>query len=222
MMQKFDTPAPVSTVLVIPAGRIRLIAEDRTDTTVEILPADPSRSRDVEAAEQIKTAYADGVLRIEVPKAKTGIFGPSGSVEVTVQLPAGSGIEAKTAAAELSGVGRLGDVVFDGAHGPVTFDEADTVRLTGLDADVTVVRLNGSAEISNQKGSIHITEATRGTLTLGTQMGDITVGAARGVSAVLDAGTAYGRVSNTLKNSGTPALTIHATTAHGDITAHSL
>ncbi|MGW7610057.1 DUF4097 family beta strand repeat-containing protein [Streptomyces sp. NPDC054766] len=222
-MQKFDTPAPVSAVLDIPAGRIQFIAADRTDTTVEILPANPSKSRDVKAAEQIKIAYADGVLRIDAPEARNRILGPSGSVEVTVQLPAGSRIEAKAAAAELRGVGRLGDVAFDGAHRSVKLDEADTVRLTGLDADITVVRLNGPAEISTQKGSIHITEATRGTLTLSTQMGDITVGAAHGVSAALDAGTTYGRISNTLKNTDpAPGLTIHATTAHGDITARSL
>ncbi|MEU0436392.1 DUF4097 family beta strand repeat-containing protein [Streptomyces sp. NPDC006290] len=222
-MQKFDTPAPVSAVLDIPAGRIRFIAADRTDTTVEILPANPSRSRDVKAAEQIRVAYGDGVLRIEAPEARNRILGPSGSVEVTVQLPAGSRVEAKAAAAELRGVGRLGDVAFDGAHRSVKLDEADSARLTGLDADITVGRLDGPAEISTQKGGIHITEAARGTLTLNTQMGDITVGAAHGVSAVLDAGTTYGRISNTLKNTDpAPGLTIHATTAHGDITARSL
>ncbi|MET8137840.1 DUF4097 family beta strand repeat-containing protein [Streptomyces sp. NPDC005251] len=222
-MQKFDTPAPVSAVLDIPAGRIRFIAADRTDTTVEILPANPSRSRDVKAAEQIRVAYGDGVLRIEAPEARNRILGPSGSVEVTVQLPAGSRVEAKAAAAELRGVGRLGDVAFDGAHRSVKLDEADSARLTGLDADITVGRLDGPAEISTQRGGIHITEAARGTLTLNTQMGDITVGAAHGVSAALDAGTTYGRISNTLKNTDpAPGLTIHATTAHGDITARSL
>jgi hypothetical protein len=39
----------------------------------------------------------------------------------------------------------------------------------------------------------------------------------------LDAGTACGRISNALKNTGgTPSLTIHAATAYGDITARSL
>jgi hypothetical protein len=36
-MQYFDTPAPVSAVLDIPAGRIHLIAADRADTTVGTL-----------------------------------------------------------------------------------------------------------------------------------------------------------------------------------------
>ena len=38
-MQKFDTPAPISAVLDIPAGRVTFIAADRADTTVEVLPA---------------------------------------------------------------------------------------------------------------------------------------------------------------------------------------
>ena len=44
-MHKFATPAPVSAVLDIPAGRIRFIAADRTDTVVEVRPADATKSR---------------------------------------------------------------------------------------------------------------------------------------------------------------------------------
>ena len=57
---------------------------------------------------------------------------------------------------------------------------------------------------------------------LATQAGTITVGAAPGVSASLDAGTAYGRIDNTLKNNGTAELSIRATTSQGDIVARSL
>jgi hypothetical protein len=223
-MQKFDTPAPVTTVLDIPAGRIQFIAADRADTTVEILPADASKSRDVKAAEQIQVAYGDGILRIEAPAAKNQYFGPSGSVEVTIQLPAGSRVEAKAAAAEFRGVGRLGDVVFEGAQGPVKLDEAESARLTVLAGDVSVGRLGGPAEISTQKGDIHIAEAVRGTVVLTTQMGDVSIGAAPGVSASLDAGTGYGRIHNTLRNTDGAAagLNVRATTSHGDITARSL
>jgi hypothetical protein len=222
-MQKFDTPAPVSAIIDIPAGRIQFIAADRADTTVEVLPADRAKNRDVKAAGQVRVAYGDGVLRVEAPEAKNRLLGPSGSVEVTVRLPAGSRVEAKAAAAEFRGVGRLGDVTFEGGHRSVKLDEADSVRLTGLDADITVGRLNGPGEISTQKGDLNVVEAARGTLTLSTQMGNITVGAAPGVSATLDAGTTFGRVGNTLRNAdATPGLTIHATTAHGDITARSL
>ncbi len=185
-MQKFDTPAPISTVLDIPAGRIQFIAADRADTTVQVLPADTSNGRDVKVAEQTKVEYGDGVLRIE-SSAKNQFFGPSGSIEVTIQLPAGSRVEAKAASAEFRTVGRLGDVAFDSSRASIKLDEAASARLTTVDGDVSVGRR-----------------------------------AAAGVSACLDAGTTHGRISNGLKNDGAADLNIHATTAHGDITARSL
>ncbi|MFI6005797.1 DUF4097 family beta strand repeat-containing protein [Streptomyces sp. NPDC051366] len=222
-MQKFDTPAPISTVLDIPAGHIRFIAADRDNTTVEILPANASKSRDVKAAEEITVTYTDGVLRIEAAPAKNRVLGSSGSVEVTVQLPAGSRVEAKAASAELRGVGRLGDVSFEGAQATVKIDEAASARLTLMSGDVSVGRLGGDAQISTQKGDLHIAEAMRGTVTLRTEAGEITVVAARGVSAALDAGTTYGRINNALQNTGgTPDLNIHASTSYGNITARSL
>ncbi|MFG3172891.1 DUF4097 family beta strand repeat-containing protein [Streptomyces sp. NPDC048200] len=223
-MQKFDSPAPISVVLDIPAGRVRLVAADRADTGVEVVPADASRGADVKAAEQVTVAYADGVLRIETPQANSRLLGAgSGSVEVTVQLPAGSRVEARTAAAEISGTGRLGDVTLESAQGTITLDETASARLTLAAGDITVHQLGGSAEISTQKGDLTITEAVHGTVTLRTEAGHITVGAAHGVSATLDAGTGYGRVDNALNNSeGSAAgLAIHATTAYGDITARS-
>ncbi|MET9876960.1 DUF4097 family beta strand repeat-containing protein [Actinacidiphila glaucinigra] len=223
-MQKFDTPAPVSAVLDVPAGRIRFIAADRTDTTVEVLPADASKSRDVKAAERTEVGYADGVLRIEVPAAESRVLGSSGSIEVTVQLPAGSRVEAKAALAELRGVGRLGDVALEGQQATVKLDEAETARISVLAGDVSVGRLGGPAEITTQKGDLRVAEAVRGTVALRTEHGEISVGAARGVSATLDAATSYGRIHNALKNTdGAGAgLDIHATTAYGDITARSL
>ncbi|WP_338780027.1 DUF4097 family beta strand repeat-containing protein [Streptomyces sp. DG1A-41] len=221
-MQKFDTPAPISAVLDVPAGRIQFIAADRADTTVEVLPANPSKRRDTETAERTTVAYADGVLRITASASGNQLLGPSGALEVTVQLPAGSRVEARADSAELRGVGRLGDVVFDGAYRRIKIDEAASLRLTAIDGDVEVGRLGGPAEISSARGDIRIAEAVRGTVVLRTQSGDISVVAAAGVPAALDAGTGYGRVSNSLKNDGTAELDIRATTSHGDITARSL
>ncbi|MFC4066657.1 DUF4097 family beta strand repeat-containing protein [Actinoplanes subglobosus] len=221
-MQTFATPAPIAAVLNVPAGRIQFIAADRRDTVVEVRPSDPGKSRDVTTAEQAAVTYGDGVLRIEVGGTPNRLLGSAGSVEVTVQLPAGSRVDAKTAATELRGVGRLGDITFEGAYRQIKIDEAASVRLTATDGDVEVGRLTGPAEITTERGSIRIAEAVRGTVVLTTQQGDITVAAAGGVSAALDAGTAYGRVSNSLRNDGTTALDIRATTSQGDITARSI
>ncbi|MEU5090128.1 DUF4097 family beta strand repeat-containing protein [Streptomyces sp. NPDC021356] len=221
-MQKFDTPAPIAAVLDVPAGRIQVIAADRADTTVEVRPADPAKGRDLTTAEQTTVEFADGVLQIRTAEPKNQYFGPSGSIEVTVQLPAGSTIEAKTASCELRGVGRLGDVVFEGAYRQIKIDEAASMRLTAVDGDVEVGRLGGPAQISTARGDIRISEAMGGKVELRTQDGSISVGAAAGVSSALDGSTSYGRISNALKNDGTTELDIRATTSRGDITARSL
>ncbi|MCW7947381.1 hypothetical protein AAW14_36970 [Streptomyces hygroscopicus] len=220
-MRKFDTPVPISAVLDVPAGRVQFIAADRADTVVEVLPANASKGRDVKAAEQTEVVYAGGVLRIWT-SAKSQYLGPCGAIEVTVKLPAGSRIEAKAASVEVRSVGRLGEVVFEGAYRQIKLDEAASVRLSAVDGDVEIGRLGGAAKISTARGDIRIAEAMGGTLVLSTQSGDITVGAAAGVSAALDAGTAHGRISNALKNDGSADLDIRATTSHGDITARSL
>ncbi len=222
-MQTFDTPAPISTVLDIPAGRIQFIGADRADTVVEVRPADVSKGRDVKVAEQTTVEYRDGVLRIEA-SAKNQFLGASGSIEVTVQLPAGSRVEAKAASADFRAVGRFGDVAFEGAHGSIKLDEATSVHLVTVAGDVSIGRLHGPAEIRTGKGDIRIAEAVRGTVVLRTEAGDVSVGAATGVSAALDAGTSYGRIHNSLKNTEGAAaqLDIHATTAYGDIVARSL
>jgi DUF4097 and DUF4098 domain-containing protein YvlB len=221
-MQTFATPAPITAILDIPAGRIQFTAADQAETMVEVRPANPSESRDVKLAEQTTAAYSDGILRITA-SAGNRVFGSSGAVEVTVQLPAGSRVEAKAASAQFTTAGQLGDVTFDSAQSTVKVDEAATARLTTVDGDIAVGRLGGDAELRTVRGDLQVTEATHGTVVLRTETGAITVGAAAGVSATLDAGTTLGRIHNALKNTGgTPGLNIHATSTLGDITARSL
>ena len=156
-MHTFETPAPISAVLDIPAGRVEFIAADRTDTLVEVQPANAAKGRDVKAAQQTTVDYADGVLRIHTHAATNRYFGPTGSLQVTVHLPAGSRVQAKTASTELRSVGRLGEVAFDGAYRRITIDEAASLRLTAVDGDVEVGRLGGHAEISTARGDIRVT-----------------------------------------------------------------
>lgn len=221
-MTTFTTTQPVSAVLDIPAGRVQLVATDRTDTTVEVQPLDASKNRDVKAAELTTVDYHDGLLRIQ-GSAKNQYFGPSGSVDVTVHLPAGSKAEVKAASVELRTVGQLGDVTVQSQHGAINVDEAASAHLATLAGDVSVGKLTGPADIRTSKGDIRITEAVRGTVVLRTDAGEVEVGTAAGVSASLDAGTSYGRIHNSLNNAqGSAAeLTIRATTSVGDILAHS-
>lgn len=222
-MSTFATTAPISAVLNIPAGHILLVASDRADTVVEVRPSDASKARDVKVVEQTGVELADGVLRIEAV-AKHQYFGPSGSVDVTVELPAGSRVEVTAASAQVRSVGRFDDVVVQSQHGSIELDEAGSARLATLAGDVSVGRLTGPAEIRTSKGDIRIAEAVRGKVVLRTDAGDLEIGAAAGVSASLDAGTSHGRIVNSLNNSEGPdaQLVVTATTSVGDIVARGL
>ncbi|MER7753463.1 DUF4097 family beta strand repeat-containing protein [Kitasatospora sp. NPDC097643] len=219
----FATPGPIRAVVTIPAGSLEFTASDRTDTTVEILPADPAGSRDLKAAERVTVEYGDGVLRIQGP-ARNRILGSSGAVRIVVHLPAGSQVEAEAAAAEVRSTGRLGNVAFAGAASWIKLDEVASARLTTEAGDVSIGRLDGAAEIRTGKGDIRIDRARRGTVVLHAAYGAISIGAAPGVPASLDADTSYGRVHCSLANADGHAvdLDIHASTGYGDITARSL
>ncbi|MFF2792632.1 DUF4097 family beta strand repeat-containing protein [Streptomyces sp. NPDC058049] len=221
-MQKFETPGAIAAVVEIPAGRISILAADRAETTVEVRPADAGKGRDVKAAEQTTVEFGDGVLRVIAPEARNQVLGSPGSIEVTLQLPTGSRVETTSAAAEVRTEGRLGDVTVHGAHRRIEIAEVEGLRLTSVDGDVHVGRLGGPAEISTARGDITIGEAVRGTAVLRTHYGNISITAAPGASATLDADPRHGRVSNALKNDGAPVLEISATSGNGDISARSL
>ncbi|ACU69347.1 conserved hypothetical protein [Catenulispora acidiphila DSM 44928] len=222
-MQKFETPSPVTVVLDIPAGQIRLVAGERADTVVEVLPSEASKRRDAKAAAQTTVEFSGGVLRIATADPHK-ILGSSGSLDVTIALPAGSRIEGKAGAAELHSTGRLGEVAFDGGYRSVELDEVAGARIKMHMGDVSIAKLTGPAQLRNGKGDITVAEAAGGAVDLRTDMGDLKIAAAPGVSGTLDASSASGRITNALKNSeGAGAgLNIKATTSHGDIIATSL
>lgn len=222
-MQKFQTPSPVTVVLDIPAGQIRLVAAERTDTVVEVLPTEAAKRRDAKAAAQTKVEFSGGVLRIATADPNK-ILGSSGSLDVTIALPAGSRIEAKAGGAALYSTGRLGEVAFDGGYRAVELDEVGGARIKMHLGDVTIAKLTGPAQLRNGKGDITVAEAVAGAVDLRTGMGNLKIAAAPGVSGTLDASSACGRITNALKNSeGAGAgLNIKATTSQGDIIATSL
>lgn len=222
-MQKFDTTGPISVALSIPAGRVQLIAGERADVTVEVLPAEASKKRDVKAAEQTEVEFRDGVLRIATADPNR-LFGSSGSLEVRVEVPAGSRVEGTAGAAELHSTGRLGEVVFEGGYREVELDEVAGADLKMHTGEVSIGRLTGPARIKNGMGDITVAEALGGSVELSTGSGNLSVSAAHGVSGTLDASTSYGRIHNALNNSeGAGAgLTIKATTGQGDISAVTL
>ncbi|MGW5852177.1 DUF4097 family beta strand repeat-containing protein [Streptomyces sp. NPDC055254] len=205
-MPSFDTPEPISTTARVEAGSIRFSAGDRTDTVVEVTPRDPKKDLDVRTAEQTEITYASGVLTVRTPKSN--LFGRTGTVDVTVELPTGSRVDMTGAWAQVLGEGRLGQVRVKTSSGDVRLDTTGPLQLTASHGSITVDRIEGTAEISTSSGSLRVgfvdgsavLKNSHGTTTVGAATGDLRVSGANGD---IDIARAEGSVT--------------ATTAHGTL-----
>jgi DUF4097 and DUF4098 domain-containing protein YvlB len=203
-MPSFDTPEPIAVTAHVGAGSIRFTAGDRLDTVVEVLPGDPGRDKDVRAAEQTEVSYASGVLTISTKERR--FIGPTGTVDVTVELPAGSRIDTTGSWTQVLGEGRLGEVRVKTSGGDVRMDTTGPLQLTASHGSVTVDRVEGTAEITTSSGSVRVglvegsavLKNSHGSTTVGTALGDLRVSHANGdinvtrVEGSLTATTAHG------------------------------
>ncbi|WP_405705595.1 DUF4097 domain-containing protein [Streptomyces xanthophaeus] len=203
-MPSFDTSEPISVAARVEAGSIQFSAGDRLDTVVEARPRDPKREQDVRAADQTEITYASGVLTVRTPKPN--LFGRTGIVDVTVELPTGSGIDMTGAWAQVLGEGRLGEVHVKTSSGDVRLDTTGPLKLTAAHGSITVERVEGPAEITTSSGSLRVglidgpavLKNSHGTTTVGATTGELRVSGANGDIEIRRAGDS-----------------VTATTAHG-------
>ncbi|XVQ08331.1 DUF4097 family beta strand repeat-containing protein [Spirillospora sp. CA-255316] len=178
-MPVFETPDPITATIELLCGHVWIRASDRADTVVEVQPTDESAAGDVQFAEQTRVEYAAGRLHVKAPRNTIrSLFGRSPSIEVTVELPAGSRVDAK-GAAHFRGEGRLGDSSFDTAAGSIRLDRTGRLKLRSAAGDVRVNRSDGHTDVRTSTGKIWF-GAIDGTAVARTSNGDITVGEATG------------------------------------------
>ncbi|ARQ71604.1 DUF4097 family beta strand repeat-containing protein [Streptomyces marincola] len=206
-MPTFDTPAPISVTAHVEAGSIRFIAEDRLDTVVEVRPRDPERDPDVRAADQAEITCAGGELSIRTPKSRS-LFGRTGTVDVTVQLPADSRLDVTGAWAQVLGEGKLGEVRVKTSTGDVRLDTTGPLRLAASHGSITVDRVEGKAEITTSSGSLRV-GLLNGPAVLKNSYGSTVV---RAVTGDLRVNAAHGDI-----DIARAEASVAATTAHGAV-----
>src|SRR5258705_1904894 len=119
-MPNFATPQPITAVVEIAAGSIRLVASDRDDTVAEVRPRDESRPHDVKAAEQARIDFRNGTLTVT---SKRGFSFPRrGAVVVDVSLPEGSRLDVSGSSGHVRADGRYTDCKLASASGDVSVE----------------------------------------------------------------------------------------------------
>ncbi|MFD8396500.1 DUF4097 domain-containing protein [Streptomyces sp. NPDC059680] len=210
-MPSFDTPEAISVTARVEAGSIQFTAGERADTVVEVRPRDPKKNLDVRAAEQTEVTYASGVLTVRTPKSS--LFGRTGVVDVTVDLPTGSRIDMTGAWTQVLGEGRLGEVRVKTSSGDVRFDATGPLHLTASHGSITVDRAEGPAEITTSSGSLRV-GLVDGPAVLKNSHGTTTVRAATGELRVSGAN---GDISIERAEASVTATTAHGTLRVGEV-----
>lgn len=215
-MPTFATPGPISAVLEIGAGSIRLSAAERDDTVVEVRPADPGDKSGVRAAEQTRVEFAGGRLHVKSPKSRA-LFGWSGLVDLTVHLPAGSRVNAH-ATTDIRADGPLGECVLSTAAGAILVEETGKARLNTSSGDILLERAAGHADLITHNGEIRARELAASAVVKNSN-GDIVLGS---VSGDLRVSTASGDITIDTALSGLTAKTAHGSIRVGRIVSGSV
>jgi hypothetical protein len=200
-MPTFPAPAPVPVVVDLPVGSsLHVVAGDRDDVVVTVLPADPDKAGDVRAADEVRVEQDGRAVTITGPRAwKQYVPFAAGSLAVTVEVPAGSDLGGRTGT--LYAEGPLGAVDVQVTAGDARVDEAARLDLRVSAGSAVVGRVTGTAAVKASAGSVRIAELT----------GDGTVRASNGPTVV-------GSVTGTLQVTGAHAE-ISVGRVRGDVTA---
>lgn len=196
-MPTFATPEPISVTLEPVAGNVRIVASDRTDTVVEVVPTDPSDASDVKAADQTRVGLTAGTLTVKAPRMNLFDFSNrTRSIDVTIELPAGSRIHGSTGIGDLHASGRLGEVRYKSGVGHLHLEHTGELNLHTATGNVVVEQVAGNAEVTSSSGRIQLTEIdgtaqvknSNGHTVIGDVAGTVKVRAANGDITVERAG----------------------------------
>jgi DUF4097 and DUF4098 domain-containing protein YvlB len=189
----FETPEPITATVQLVAGDVRISAGERATTSVEVVPTDASSDDDRKAAELTRVEYADGRLLVKAPKLRSWRSRTTGgSIDVTIELPAGSSLHADAAMADFACDGPLGECRIKTGMGRIQVDGATTLNLRSGIGDIAVERAAGHVDINAGSGEVRVRElgstgvikSSNGDTWVGVATGDLRVRAANGSIAV--------------------------------------
>ncbi|NGO68261.1 DUF4097 family beta strand repeat-containing protein [Streptomyces boncukensis] len=217
---EFDTPEPLTAILEFDIGSVRVSASKRATTVVRVAPGDGSDDKDVQAAQQTEVTCSGSTLLVKGPRQRS-LFGTSGAISVSVELPAGSDLRASSPMATYLCEGRLGACRLRTSVGDIQLDVADSAFLKSSSGAITVNRVEGEAEI-NGSGRIDVGEVG-GPAQLKNQNGETTVGE---VSGELRVRSSNGSVSVDAAHAGVDARAGNGAirvgeVSHGEVELHS-
>jgi putative adhesin len=183
-MPTFDTTGPIKATVVVAGAQVRVTASDRTDTVVLVEPINEASRSDVKVATRTKVDFAGDQLSVKT----TTPGDKSGSVAITIDLPAGSSLVAYLAHSSMQVDGPVGQCELHLASGQVQLDRIDALQASIASGEVAVGHIAGHANVDGGAFAMRIGEV-KGTVGLSSSGGQAWIGHA---SADLDLSSSSG------------------------------
>jgi hypothetical protein len=157
-MPTFVTPGPISAAVRVAGAQVRVVASDRTDTVVLVEPIDAASKSDVQVASRTQVDFSAGKLTV-----KTTVAGDKdGSVAITIDLPAGSGLVTDLAYSTIQADGVLGECELAMASGRARLDRVGALQANIARGEVAVGSIAGPAVITGSAVAARIGRAAAG------------------------------------------------------------
>lgn len=217
-MPTYNTPTPIDLAINLQVGGIEIVAGDRADTVVTVSPTNPAKAVDRRGAEETRVDFDGRRLTIAGPRPRISFIGPTESVDLKVELPAGSRLTAEIAVGGVRTVGRLGATRLRCSMGPVDVDTTGDLWLRASHGNTTLGTAQGGIEITADHGQIRVGTVT-GDAILKASHGSIQVGESGGD---LDAKLSYGDLEITKALASVSAKTAYGSIQLGEVSSGSV
>ncbi|MDH6181794.1 hypothetical protein M2152_001976 [Microbacteriaceae bacterium SG_E_30_P1] len=219
-MPSFSTPSPIDLAINLQVGFVEVVASDRDDTVVTVVPTNPGKAVDRRGADETAVDFDGQRLTVIGPKPRLSWIGPTESIDLRVELPTGSRLTAELPVGNVRTSGRLGATRIKASTGAVDLEATGDLWLRASHGNVTAGIVDGAAEVTADHGQIRIDSiaadavlrASHGSIAVGEtggdveaklSYGDLEIGSALGS---VTANTAYGTVRIREASSGSLQL----------------
>ena len=172
----FETSGPISLRVEVQQGDITLRATEGTGTVVRLVPRGKNGR---ELAESFTVESRGDSVVVIAPKERAMFSFKRDSVDVEVELPAGSTLELKTGSGDVVGKGRFGATKAGTGSGDVTFEDLASADVKSGSGDLSARAVQGEARAKTGSGDIQL-EAAHGNADLVSGSGDVSVRRAEG------------------------------------------
>ncbi len=189
MNRSFETHRPVHLLVEIGRGRVQVSARDTTESTVEVTG---------QHSDDVRVELDGERLSVVGPRLRTGFFGGDADLDVTVVVPTGSQLDARTGSADITASGSWGSSQLKSGSGQVAVETVDgaavletgsgdiragriheEVRVKSGSGDVVLEHVGASAVVATGSGDVQIVRAC-GPTVVKTGSGDLRVATADG------------------------------------------